>query len=177
MERTALCRHPRRRYAWPIPALRASDLALERPAGPRWLLAGDAAGLVDPITREGIYYALASAELAARALLADSPDTTPDDQYGRLLGGEIYPEIERAARLKRLFFRPWFSHLLVQALGRSPAVASVMVDLVAGRQPYRGLRRRLLRTGEIGLAGRLAWLEGCSAIGLQPDGARLGRAM
>ena len=25
---------------------------------PRWLLAGDAAGLVDPLTREGIYYAL-----------------------------------------------------------------------------------------------------------------------
>jgi hypothetical protein len=34
-----------------------------------------------------------------------------------------------------------------------------MVDLVCGRQPYRGLRRRLLGTGEIGWAAGLAAFE------------------
>jgi hypothetical protein len=34
-------------------------------------------------------------------------------------------------------------------------VRAVMVDLIAGRQPYRGLRSRLLRTREVGLAWRL----------------------
>jgi hypothetical protein len=29
-----------------------------------------------------------------------------------------------------------------------------MIDLVAGRQPYRGLKRRLLATMELGLAAR-----------------------
>ena len=31
--------------------------------GQRWGLVGDAAGLVDPITREGIYFALASGQV------------------------------------------------------------------------------------------------------------------
>ena len=35
-------------------------------AGPRWALVGDAAALADPITGEGIYYALRSAERAGR---------------------------------------------------------------------------------------------------------------
>ena len=30
-----------------------------------------------------------------------------------------------------------------------------MLDLIAGAQPYRGLRRRLLRTGELRLGLRL----------------------
>jgi flavin-dependent dehydrogenase len=37
-------------------------------AGPRWCLLGDAAGLVDPVTREGICFALRSAESIAAAL-------------------------------------------------------------------------------------------------------------
>src|SRR5262245_56614138 len=55
-------------YAWPIPSLGAQDLARLAPAGPRWCLVGDAAGLVDPITREGIFFALASAGWAADVL-------------------------------------------------------------------------------------------------------------
>jgi len=40
---------------------------------------------------------------------------------------------------------------LIQALNTSPGIRAVMADLVAGRQPYRGLKRRLLGTLEIGL--------------------------
>jgi menaquinone-9 beta-reductase len=39
-----------------------------RPAGPGWLLVGDAAGFIDPFTGEGIYRALRSARAAADAL-------------------------------------------------------------------------------------------------------------
>ncbi len=39
-------------------------------AGKNWLLVGDAAGHVDPIVGEGIYYALCSAEYAREAILA-----------------------------------------------------------------------------------------------------------
>ncbi len=60
------------RYSWPIPSLTSGALQRETPAGPGWLLLGDAAGLVDPITREGIYFALESAEHAAASLLAGS---------------------------------------------------------------------------------------------------------
>ena len=133
------------RYSWPIPSLGERALSSEKPAGTGWLLVGDAAGLVDPITREGIYFALRSADAAADALIASgAPETTYVDQ----VRAEIHGELLRAARLKARFFQPRFAGLLVSALSRSARVRHVMADLVAGQQTYEGLRRRLLKTFE-----------------------------
>ena len=55
-------------YSWPIPSLSAAGFGALTASGPGWFLVGDAAGLVDPITREGIYFALRSSELAAQAV-------------------------------------------------------------------------------------------------------------
>jgi len=136
------------RYGWAIPSLREATLERERAAGPRWLLLGDAAGLVDPITREGIFFALQSADAAADAVLAagDAADT-----YQRHLRDSIYPELIRAARLKATFFRPNFTALLLRALAESAPIREIMIDLIAGRQTYRGLRRRLVATRELRL--------------------------
>lgn len=142
-------------YAWLIPSLHAGDFAHERPAGPRHLLVGDAAGLVDPITREGIYFALLSARLAADALAGNDPEA----RYLAGLRRHVHPELARAARLKRGFFRAPFTRLLVDALRTSAAVRGVMADLVAGVQSYATLRRRLLGTLELRLAWRLLLLE------------------
>lgn len=150
-------------YSWPIPSLSARDIARADVGGPGWLLVGDAAGLVDPITREGILYALLSATHAADAIHAASnrpaAAMTGDDlaltTYRRLLRTHILSELGRAAELKATFFHPRFIHLTSDALRRSPAVRQVMADLLAGAQSYRGLRRRLLRTMEVGLAWRL----------------------
>ena len=142
---------PRRRYAWPIPSLTADGVDGERPAGPGWMLLGDAAGLVDPITREGIFFAVRSGELAAAALRAADPAAV----YAQGVRDELHGELRRAAQLKAGFYRPRFTDLLVDALNGSAAIQGVMVDLVAGRQPYAGLRRRLLGTLEFGLMFRL----------------------
>ena len=135
------------RYSWPIPSLRARTIELERPSGDRWLLAGDAAGLVDPITREGIYFALLSGELAASSLGGASAAM----EYGRRLREAVYNELHRAARLKARFFRPELLALLVSGLNRSVRVRRIMADLVSGNQTYEGLRRRLLGTFELRL--------------------------
>jgi flavin-dependent dehydrogenase len=148
----AAAHRPRRRYAWPIPSLSPRDLDTEQPSGARWMLLGDAAGLVDPITREGIYFALESGRLAAQAL-RNAAD--PARHYAAAVRDGMHDELRRAARLKTGFFRPRFTSLLVDALEHSAAIRDVMIDLVAGRQPYRGLKRRLLRTLEFGLAARL----------------------
>lgn len=137
-------------YSWPIPSLGPQDFGRERASGPRWLLVGDAAGLVDSITREGIFFALQSADLAADAILAAGGD--PAARYGEALRRHVYPELARAARLKAGFFEPRFIRMLVGALER-PAIEAIMADLIAGRQSYCGLRRRLVRTWEF----RLAW--------------------
>jgi geranylgeranyl reductase family protein len=143
-------------YSWPIPSLAATDFAHERPAGDGWMLVGDAAGLVDPITREGIFFALRSAQLAVDAL-ADGRDPAP--RYHEALRDDIYPELSRAARVKGNFFRSPFTRLLIDALQRSEPVRTIMRDLVAGTQPYRTLRKRLIGTFEVGLAWQLLRLQ------------------
>jgi geranylgeranyl reductase family protein len=144
-------------YSWPIPSLAADDFDREQAAGPRWLLVGDAAGLVDPITREGIFFALRSAQMAVDALAADAGD--PSARYRTELHDDIYQELSRAARVKRNFFRGPFTRLLIEALQRSEPVRAIMRDLVAGEQPYRTLRRRLVGTFEFSLAWQLAKLQ------------------
>lgn len=138
-------------YAWPIPSVGFEDALRMRSAGPGWMLLGDAAGLVDPLTREGIYYALLSGQWAAEAL-AGAPQAAT--VYAERLRAEVQPELARAARLSALFFSPRFSSLFVGALRESAPVRGVFVDLVAGVQPYCGLRRRLLATREWKLAGQ-----------------------
>ncbi|HEV7838117.1 MAG TPA: hypothetical protein VGO75_08645, partial [Gemmatimonadaceae bacterium] len=140
-------------YAWPIPSVGSRASEGDRCAGPGWMLLGDAAGLVDPLTREGIYYALLSGQWAADALTSCSSADAPYAYQARL-DSSIRPELARAATLSRIFFTPWFSSLMVEALGHSAGIGRVFADLVAGRQTYRGLRRRLLATHEWRLAGR-----------------------
>jgi flavin-dependent dehydrogenase len=138
-------------YSWPIPSLRAADFAQLTLAGSRWCLAGDAAGLVDPITREGIFFALQSGAFAAHSAMSADPAR----DYTARVHDEIAPELRRAAQWKAGFFRPRFTRLLIDSLQRSVDVRSVMADLVAGRQSYAGLQWRLVKTLQVKLAWQL----------------------
>ncbi len=148
IERSGVCRDATRHdpYGWIIPSLSAADLDAEMASRGRCLLLGDAAGLVDPITREGIHFALQSADLASAALASARPD--PGADYAERIRDEIHPELRRAAERKAGFFRPAFLELMVRAARQSPRIGSVVADLVCGRQPHRGLRRRLACTLE-----------------------------
>jgi geranylgeranyl reductase family protein len=141
-------------YAWPIPSVGFGGAGGVVGGGPGWMLAGDAAGLVDPLTREGIFYALLSGQWAAEALLR-SPALAAG-AYDQRLKDELHPELSRAAALSRTFFSHRFLKLFVAALQESGPIREVFRDLVAGAQPYRGLKRRLLATREWMLAGRAA---------------------
>jgi geranylgeranyl reductase family protein len=138
-------------YSWPIPSLDARGFGALELAGPRWALVGDAAGLVDPITREGIFFALQSGEWIAGAMMNGDPAPA----YASRVRDEAIAELTRAARLKAGFFRPAFTGLLMRALMTSGAIRSVMADLVAGRQTYAALKWRLLQTFQFGLAWRV----------------------
>ncbi len=140
-------------YAWPIPSIGHQNRRDVILGGAGWMLLGDAAGLVDPLTREGIYYALLSGQWAADALIGCERARAAASYADRVLG-EVQPELARAARLGRLFFTPAFSSLLVRALDGGEEIRRVFVDLIGGVQPYRGLRRRLLATRQWSLAAR-----------------------
>jgi flavin-dependent dehydrogenase len=140
-------------YAWPIPSLPPDDFLSLDLAGPGWLTVGDAAGLVDPITREGIFFALQSAVAAADALSSPAPHRW--QTFAARVRDEIASDLARAARYKDSFFTPRFTRLLVESLRSSAKIRTVMADLVAGTQSYRGLKWRLARTAEFGLAWKL----------------------
>lgn len=140
------------RYSWPIPSLTVTALERERPAADGWMLLGDAAGLVDPITREGIFFALDSGAAAASAI---TEGTNSACRYSDRLRDTTYRELMLAARIKARFYRPVFMRLMIKALQRSARIRSIMADLIAGEQPYHSLRSRLLETMEWKLMGEL----------------------
>ena len=140
-------------YSWPIPSLSPRDFETLEVAGDGWLLVGDAAGLVDPITREGIFFALQSGAFAAETLASDR--SRPDRSYSERVQAVIGSDLSRAARIKAGFFRAPFTRLLIDALGQSYPVRTVMADLIAGTQSYRSLKWRLAKTLEVGLLWRL----------------------
>ena len=148
--------HGARFYAHVLPSLRATTLRRAPVQGEGWALIGDAAGFVDPITGEGLYYAMRSGELLAQALAAERPQS-----YASLLRRDFQPELEMAARVADRFYAGhWMGQTvierMVQFTANSPSFRALMSDLFAGTQGYLDLRRRLYRTLPAMLAESLA---------------------
>ena len=133
-------------YSHILPAPRAATLQRLALQGGGWALIGDAAGLVDPITGEGLYYALRSAELLAEALLEGEPA-----RYAQAVRRELLPELQTAARYADRFYGGTFLggkvlDRMVQFTASSRRVRELMCDVFSGAQGYIGLRRRAYRT-------------------------------
>ena len=144
-------------YSHLLPSLDSGSWQANRVAGDGWMAVGDSAGLVDPLTGEGLYYAIRSADLAARALLAEVGDLAAKlAHYRALLRNDFAADLEFGSRLAKRFFVGRFfcgavTERMVQFASRSPRFSLIMQDLFAGRQPYTGLKRRLLRNLNGGL--------------------------
>jgi flavin-dependent dehydrogenase len=131
---------PGPRYRYPIPVFGPWTLpGVRRGLKQRLLLTGDAAALADPLTREGIRYALLSGTWAAESLLADDPAG-----YPLRLAAELSGEMERARSARDLFFDGPIGQWMVPVARLHPGIRRVLGDLLSCRQPYGGLRRRLL---------------------------------
>jgi flavin-dependent dehydrogenase len=135
-------------YSHLLPSLETPSWKRNRVAGDGWMAVGDAAGLVDPITGEGLYYAIRSADLAAKALLSEISGLA-GQAYRRMLRRDFAADLEFGSRLaKRVFFgRFLFGSVparMVQFTRSSPKFAGILQDLFAGTQPYLGLKNRLI---------------------------------
>jgi geranylgeranyl diphosphate/geranylgeranyl-bacteriochlorophyllide a reductase len=138
-------------YSHMLPSLESPGWRKNRVAGEGWMAVGDAGGLVDPITGEGLYYAMRSGDLASRVILNDahSPAEKPA-AYRALLAREFALDLEFASTLARRVFLGTFMFSsvparMIQFIRRSPRFCELMQDLFAGTQPYIELRARLLR--------------------------------
>ena len=138
-------------YSHVLPSLETKAWKKNRVAGDRWMAVGDAAGLVDPITGEGLYYAMRSADLASQTLLSESADMAAKPQaYRRLLRKDFSADLEFSSRLARQVFLGRFlmgsvPARMIQFTRRSPRFSALMQDLFAGTQSYLGLKNRLLQ--------------------------------
>jgi flavin-dependent dehydrogenase len=132
-------------YSALIPSLSAQSLRDNLICGKGWALLGDAAGFADPITCEGIYFALRSGELLARALIAGEVSA-----YHNLCHTDFVADFMYAADLFHRFYTGKFLGAdfitrMVQTTARSRALRQIMNAFVAGQQNYQSLQTNLMR--------------------------------
>src|SRR6266536_853282 len=138
-------RNTAERYAARIPGLAPRTWDTRRACGDGWALLGDAAGFADPVTGEGIYYALRSAELFAESYLSGEPVNYEErwrEDFGR--------ELQRASEMRRRFYgnfwgAPFTDRMIEFARGHR-GIRKVLGELVAGDQGYTDLKRKLARS-------------------------------
>jgi flavin-dependent dehydrogenase len=149
MEKNGLSKKGASFYSHLLPCLGTPAWRSNRVAGDGWLAVGDAAGLVDPITGEGLYYALRSGDLAAKTILGGVTHAT-EAAYRRLLRRDFASDLEFGSRLAKRIFHGTFLFgtvpaRMVQFTRRSPKFEAVIRDMFAGTQTYLGLKKRLLK--------------------------------
>jgi flavin-dependent dehydrogenase len=129
-------------YSHVLPSPEAHTIRSRRISGRNWAMAGDAAATVDPITGEGLYYALRSGDLLAQAIAEGAPEMYPEK-----LRDAFSADLEFAARIAARIFRGNFlgnaiTTRMVQMLNYSPAFRDLIRDVFSGSQDYRSLKRR-----------------------------------
>lgn len=133
------------RYAARIPGLAANTWDKRTTCGADWALLGDAAGFADPVTGEGIYYALRSAELFAEAYLRGDLQS-----YEKTWREDFGAELRRAAQMRRRFYGNFwgapFTERMIEFAKGHRGVRRVLGDLVAGEQGYTNLKKKLLKS-------------------------------
>lgn len=107
-------------------------------AGERAALVGDAAGLADEFTEEGISYAIHSGRLAARAALRALGGDGDLRRYQASVDAEIQPELRAARVIATMFYgvlrrapRPWLF-----AAERTPFLWSSLFAVQRGESSY-----------------------------------------
>ncbi len=150
MDEKGISRQGAKFFAHMLPSLESHSWRANRVAGNGWIAVGDAAGLVDPITGEGLYYAVRSGDLASQVVLSDREPEKTAEHYGQLIARDFGVDLTYGAGLaKRLFQgKILFGNVptrMVDFMKRSPRFCEIMQDLFAGTQPYLELKSRLLR--------------------------------
>ena len=108
----------------------------------RTLLVGDAAGLVDPMSGEGICSAFVSGHLAAARILRFLDGKDPDLwSYEAAIEREIMSNIRAAKVLRDAYhYTPWPSYFMLR---RSEKMREMLCQLITGERTYQGFLRQL----------------------------------
>ncbi len=101
----------------------------------RVLLVGDAGWFMDPLTGEGIYYAIRSGMLAAEAIIeADQQGDAPSVLYERVVRPFIAEELKWGLHVSRIIYR--FTRLSYHTLKRYPELGQLCLQMLSGQKRY-----------------------------------------
>jgi geranylgeranyl reductase family protein len=118
---------------------------LAKTASGRVLLAGDAGGFVNGFSAEGIYYAMVTGELAAKAVLEARSPAAMRRAYVKAWRHEIGAELRDSVLIQKyLFGNAARMDRIVSGANAHPEFSRILVDYASGRLSYRAARRRLL---------------------------------
>jgi len=111
----------------------------------RILLAGEAADLVDPLTGEGIYFALRSGHLAGEAVARFLEDGSSLDAYSVVVRGEIQEDLRYGRILADFFFnhRKLAYHLVFQ----NELLCRWFAEIRSGDRSYEDMVRKAVARG------------------------------
>src|SRR6201993_602132 len=131
-------------YSHVLPSPQERTLSERSVLGKNWALVGDAAAWVDPLTGEGLFYAMKSGELLGKSLAEGCPELYPSR-----VRASFSLELEFAARIVRRFYRGSFlgcsvTTRMVQFLQRNAVFRQLLSDLFCGTQDYTSLKQRVL---------------------------------
>ena len=145
-------------HGWTIPYFHDAG---QRIGKGRTLAIGDAAHLADPFLGEGIYYAIRSAQLAAKVVSERIEDATVDvNPYNKAVALELYPELKAAAKLGRLVYS--FPRLWYNIVEAEPSLMESYYEVVRGEKGYEDFYSNVISRVKARPWGFITmWLKGC----------------
>ncbi len=101
-------------------------------------MAGDAAGFVDPVTCEGITFAIQSGQIAARSLVdGNLRAESVSHAYDVEIAAKILPELNAARRLATILYDyPTLRTIFIRLHGQR--FSEAVTDIMTGNRTYRG---------------------------------------
>jgi geranylgeranyl reductase family protein len=125
------------------------DFPTARLAFPGLMLIGEAAGLVNPLTGEGIDYALESAEAAAAGLLEalrqDRTDEQAAETHTRALRARFQRTFLTIVRVRDFYLRAWLLNRATSVANRHDDFCRTLVNVCLGNvDPVRGLTPKMM---------------------------------
>jgi geranylgeranyl reductase family protein len=119
---------------------------LEKTFGNRVLLCGDAAGFINPITGEGIYYAMASGQIAARVIIEGLKSQDLSKQFLSRYSREWNADFGKDLKLLGWFNKQWGkdSEKIVRLLTRDKTFAKLVIGVTGGQISFSKYKYALI---------------------------------
>jgi geranylgeranyl reductase family protein len=125
--------------AHPIPSFYSGE---QKVSLGKVFLVGDAAHLVDPLTGEGIYYALRSGMLAAEAILQSKKNGgDASAHYQRTVKELLFEDLRSAHNVSQFIYR--FTQVAYRTLKHYPELGNFYIQVLEGKETYHGFVTRV----------------------------------